>query len=858
MSPGDTALNHAETQARDVSPDAPLPDTVGGQGENHVNGNGIASTGAGPSSVSQSVGSARSTSPSQTSTPKVPTKRRRLDAELAFSSPGPAFQLEQDAREAKADSSDSSARTRRPRRSITSTNGNSESKHRRSSHAASASAADGSRVAASGSNSSNNKLSNGKKKASNEVAHRTHRESSISSAPPNRSRSRSKSALDSEPDLDAAVPREDSTIAIEPTRPKPQITPLTQLDPQAPLPEILKRRRSERIALAQSELEDVHDNHDMLVRELFHLTKFVTMVGYDPDVARNDQSDVFTTFKHAHDLSFSLDDAGSGAQASTSGRVTRRRVNARLESLSLKRPQPPSTPATPTNKVEGRKFAVDRNRRSSSIVVNKSRINDMDASDREASTDDDEASEEVSEGSDLDTDSRSAKGKGKASESEGRKKASIKRVRLSSTSQKRQSATLDETSSDVPVKRSGPRKNRALDELDAFILRQQPRPLPEHPPPLHILAPHQVPAPRRFGGNVNALWDSFGLLHDGEASVEDDDLQTYLKLDERWRAGLPIHPEAGSTTRHVAHKDARNKTHRDHLLEAVAASYPQMRQYARLRQQNARKIARMVAQHWERQLGTSEREKKAEERRVRALAKWTLREVLKQWRLAVNVVRARKAAVEKAEKEKLDKEQLNAILEQSTAMLKKQHEVMTRADSLVDSEDESDRTSYGSDGTAEPDDSDAVVEAGEQTADDDEETEEPKEPESASLSQDVSTPAIREHPLVSTPAAEDIGNTPDREPSTLDDEATSVSRGTPDMDAKPEATTSRRSRRSARASTSKALKAKDFKLDADDVEFDVDADDGEQEDAELERQMGRGRRGRQRRCRARSGCQYTH
>uniref|UniRef100_V5EXM9 Helicase SWR1 n=2 Tax=Kalmanozyma brasiliensis (strain GHG001) TaxID=1365824 RepID=V5EXM9_KALBG len=325
---------------------------------------------------------------------------------------------------------------------------------------------------------------------------------------------------------------------------------------------------------------------------------------------------------------------------------------------------------------------------------------------------------------------------------------------------------------------------------------------------------------------MEALLDSFDLLHDGEPNVEDDDLQAYIKLDERWRVGLPIHPEAGSTTRHVAHKAPRTKSHHDHLMETVAASYSQMRQYARLKQQGSRKVARIVAQHWERQLGTSDREKKAEERRTRALAKWTLREVLKQWRLAVNVVRARKAAAEKAEKEKLDKEQLNAILEQSTAMLKKQHTAMTRADSLMDSEEESDRTSYGSDESVGADDSDLEVDVEEQEVD----VSEAEEEHGTESVLETSTPVTRDQSIISTPAPDD---TADEEASKPNDAVTANGRAF----SSAEPRSSRSQRRSARAVTGASFKAKDAKLDADDVEFDLAADDGEQEDADLERQM---------------------
>lgn len=44
--------------------------------------------------------------------------------------------------------------------------------------------------------------------------------------------------------------------------------------------------KQERIDHIQKQLDDVHIDHDGLVRELFHLTKFVTYVGYDPEVSR--------------------------------------------------------------------------------------------------------------------------------------------------------------------------------------------------------------------------------------------------------------------------------------------------------------------------------------------------------------------------------------------------------------------------------------------------------------------------------------------------------------------------------------------------------------------------------------------
>ncbi|KAJ1597642.1 hypothetical protein NDA14_006934 [Ustilago hordei] len=875
MSPRERApQHHAESQANNVSSNALLS----GHGANGANGaNGIDatvssindSTGEAGPSQPRSVGSNRGSASAQqrSNTPKVPTKRRRIDAELAFSSPGPAFQLQlqqqQQQNQAQEESDRASGRARRPRPSATLLNSNSNSNNSQSppwppsgtTRQESSGEAAAAAASASASASSSN-LNSIKANSRNERARDQSRSASTSSDLPNlqqRSRSPSRSAVKLEADPLSLAQVEDAEAdqcppTVRSSRAKPEITPLAQFATVAPLSEILDRRKKEKVAVAQSDLEQVHDDHDMLVRELFHLTKFVTMVGYDPHLARNDQSDVFTTFKHQHDLRFTLHQSGSAASISTPARITRNRVNARLESLSLRRPQPPSNPSTPpstTNAANASRAPEnDRSTRSSSILDSKSRSNMPAHSQSDpGDEDEDDGSDAESAGSDQDTSMRPARGKRKGKAREERLHSIGKQAPSSTAKSSRpQRSLVEEISSDAPVKPAGLRKSKARDQLDAFILRHRPRPLPDHVPPLHILSPLQLPSLRRFGGNLDALLQSFHLLHDGEGSwqaagSEDAHLQTYIKLDQRWRSGLPLHPQAGSTTRHVAHKKPRTKSHQDHLLEAVAASYPQIRQFARHKQQNARKVARIVAQHWERQLGTSQREKKAEERRIRALAKWTLREVLKQWRLAVNIVRARKAAADKAEKEKMDKEQLNAILEQSTAMLKKQHQVMTRANSLVDSDDEaSDRTSYGSNASVEPDGSGVEEEATEadQASDAEIGLSETKEVDTI---RQISSPIKRHRSITATPAPSTPAtvDTDDPMPSTpaLQDADASVNADSSVQAASPPP----RSRPSARGAVEQTYQAKNSKLHADDVEFDADADDGEQEDAELERQM---------------------
>lgn len=50
------------------------------------------------------------------------------------------------------------------------------------------------------------------------------------------------------------------------------------LDPQ-------ERRRRDLLHARRAELDRVYKEHDMLVRQLFHLRKFVTLIGFDPEVS---------------------------------------------------------------------------------------------------------------------------------------------------------------------------------------------------------------------------------------------------------------------------------------------------------------------------------------------------------------------------------------------------------------------------------------------------------------------------------------------------------------------------------------------------------------------------------------------
>ncbi|PWN53983.1 hypothetical protein IE53DRAFT_64531 [Violaceomyces palustris] len=435
--------------------------------------------------------------------------------------------------------------------------------------------------------------------------------------------------------------------------PKPPIPTTTLLETMS-FEEAIAFRREELLRCAQSELERVHSDHDMLVRELFHLTKFVTMIGYDPEIAQQDRSQVFSDFQLEYDLAskYAIGNV-AGGRPGTSARATRRLMNARLEGLSLKKPEPPKAAKKPP------------------VNANAARAREAAA----AACADDEAEEE-NVGKRL----RSAeKGKGRevVSNAAGNggdlghlDSPSLARERRFS-GKKKMAAAL----------RSAGEVKEEVTEVSRPLKRIRTQ--PARPPPLRVTAPEQAPR-IQFNSSLSNFWSSFFLLGDEDmtaerlSQLEQSELDLYLRIDARRKDGtLPT--EGTSTLARVPPKEPpRKKDHRAHMLEAVVSTSQYIRSSSRARIQMARKVSRMVQSYWEKKLGTSERERKAEEKRLRALAKWTVREVSKQWKLAVNVVRARKAAIARAHKEKLGKEQLNAILEKSTQMLELQHAEMTR------------------------------------------------------------------------------------------------------------------------------------------------------------------------------------
>ncbi|CAE6502352.1 unnamed protein product [Rhizoctonia solani] len=98
----------------------------------------------------------------------------------------------------------------------------------------------------------------------------------------------------------------------------------------------LAKRRTGLIDQKKRELDEVYDRHDSLLRELFHLQKFVTLIGFDPKVAKQERSEVWEEFRGPYDL---WDQSSSGP----SSRRTRRAINERRESMAASTSQTPAS-----------------------------------------------------------------------------------------------------------------------------------------------------------------------------------------------------------------------------------------------------------------------------------------------------------------------------------------------------------------------------------------------------------------------------------------------------------------------------------------------------------------------------------
>ncbi|KAK0548736.1 swr1 complex component [Tilletia horrida] len=133
------------------------------------------------------------------------------------------------------------------------------------------------------------------------------------------------------------------------------------------------------------------------------------------------------------------------------------------------------------------------------------------------------------------------------------------------------------------------------------------------------------------------------------------------------------------------------RDHQAHLVGAALEVSEELRDRRKLRMATTSKIAKMVKLYWVRKADLEEKRVRAVERARKNLARWTGREVMKQWKLAADLVGGQLDEAERREHEREGRKQLKAILEQSSQLLSHQRSDLFGAEDeeeISDSEQE--------------------------------------------------------------------------------------------------------------------------------------------------------------------------
>ena len=181
------------------------------------------------------------------------------------------------------------------------------------------------------------------------------------------------------------------------------------------------------------------------------------------------------------------------------------------------------------------------------------------------------------------------------------------------------------------------------ENLDITVTRSPRFKLKYRAPEPLITHPHHLPLPKQFN-SLGEYLDSYIQLDDHEDTTLERAQQKALheasirnRIDVARARGWLAGDSASPTAPRKQSEPSTAQTRHDIMLKHVLNFSSLMGQERRSNISRAKKIAQMVAQHFKKLEGTDEKEIKAEEKRIRRLAKSTAQEVRKKWKLAERV-----------------------------------------------------------------------------------------------------------------------------------------------------------------------------------------------------------------------------
>ncbi|EMD33225.1 hypothetical protein CERSUDRAFT_108387 [Gelatoporia subvermispora B] len=475
-------------------------------------------------------------------------------------------------------------------------------------------------------------------------------------------------------------------------------------------PERVETVRTAWIEERKARLDSVFSAHDSLVREAFHLEKFVTLLSYDPKTAKEDNSAVFQEYQARHDLL--LEQSSSVAGPS---RRTRRAHTERLQ--LLKAPSITAPPAATSRRKP--KFVEEPENPFWSIVAEaKSASAHVSRKGKgKARAVDDEQSEELDGIAGELTGSAPPPARGR------RQKRAVEETShpnglpyATSAAKKRKLAPKNipysgadpngpgvgdhdpgmhpESISTIPSKRSFGRRRDTHQQVSSSALNTSPdrestakpsykriKLIVRKPQPA-LSHPKQKPPAPRYDGSLTALLSSYTTLDGQEVDIE--------TLEEKARKDAAFWDKVDSfrlqgrlyfTVRDTASGSFGSLTPR--ARDAWAAIVEQIESPNLVRPHNggpvAAQIASKIRAYWDVQAAKEDKVKAQEEKRLRALAKATMKLVIAEWKKAIHHLREQQRLKREEEERRRGHEHLDAILDQSGQILEAQQAELSKA-----------------------------------------------------------------------------------------------------------------------------------------------------------------------------------
>ncbi|KAG8876152.1 swr1 complex component [Tulasnella sp. 332] len=436
----------------------------------------------------------------------------------------------------------------------------------------------------------------------------------------------------------------------------------------------------------RAELSVIMYRHDDLVREAFHLDKFVTLVEFDPQIAKQDKSVAFEEFHDTYDLfqSTALENSTLTRQTRSAGRrsllavaeaptCSMRSIPSRVPSPAKARSSlrfstvPASASVNETQVIEKAKATPSRLAKVLSQANQRIVTGARGHSTRQGSSVDSSEATSTSRASSTLTELSS----GDVSPSRakilhvGTAVGCIKSIIYRSLSTNIRSLIQQTVINDISVTMQASEESRKPNKRKASeALFQVPRSFkrtrvfcrPSIPEYSH---PRQIPPSATHHSSLTALLGSVIYIDDKRSIPADNthDLDVIVEKEARKRgqiekaraAGAFVHQELKMNATPPKEFTRRRVDHWGHVLSRVIQVHQVMREARKSRLAGACLVSKIVEKHFEELIDAENRRRRSEEQHKLALAKRTMREVVKQWKLVIRVVRARKRREPEAE-----------------------------------------------------------------------------------------------------------------------------------------------------------------------------------------------------------------